>query len=88
MNNEEIKNVLLKDYFNHGYCGVIQRIVDVFINLDKTIKNQENKDFVEYKVYKEKLNIINIANEVFDNFKYENIDIYEIEEVINVIKTN
>ena len=60
MNKEEIKNTLIRDYFNYKYVGVAQRLVDVFMAIDESIENQENKEYAEYKAYKEKLNIINI----------------------------
>lgn len=86
MNNDEIKNVLIRDYFNYRYCGIVQRIVDVFMSMDNSITDYEDKDFAEYKVFKEKLNIINIANSVLKDFKEEPINIMEIEEVINAIQ--
>ncbi|WP_032118880.1 hypothetical protein [Clostridium celatum] len=89
MNKEEIKNTLIRDYFNYKYVGVAQRLVDVFMAIDESIENQENKEYEEYKAYKaykEKLNIINITNEVLAGFDVEEITIYEIEEVVNEIK--
>ncbi|WP_302782621.1 hypothetical protein [Clostridium saudiense] len=86
MNKEEIKNTLIRDYFNYKYVGVAQRLVDVFMAIDESIENQENKEYAEYKAYKEKLNIINITNEVLAGFDVEEITIYEIEEVVNEIK--